>query len=233
MQRTSSLDYPVEKPMTLREQIVDFIKDSIVSGRLKPGERVPESDIAENLGISRTPIREAFRQLESEGFITVTPRKGAVVSPITDRDVKEFYEIKSLLEGYAARTACDKMTDKEIKRLESLNASMVKCEAKEDFKGFFRYDNDFHATFLRACGNDKLLAMVHGLVQQFERFRMTALSLPGRMEVSLKQHSDIIDAFKESNATKVETLVMANAEKGRDFLVEEILKEKSKHATNN
>ncbi len=233
MQRTGSLDYPLEKPMTLREQIVDFIKDSIVSGRLKPGERVPESEIAENLGISRTPIREAFRQLESEGFITVTPRKGAVVSPITDRDVKEFYEIKSLLEGYAARTACDKMTDKDIKRLEALNASMVKCEAKEDFKGFFRYDNDFHATFLRACGNDKLLTLVHALVQQFERFRMTALSLPGRMEVSLRQHSDIIDAFKQMNATKVETLVMANAEKGRDLLVEEILKEKSKHVTNN
>jgi DNA-binding GntR family transcriptional regulator len=233
MHKTSSLDYPLEKPMTLREQIVDFIKDSIVSGRLKPGERVPESEIAENLGISRTPIREAFRQLESEGFITVTPRKGAVVSAITDRDVREFYEIKSLLEGYAAKTACTKMTKSEIKRLEALNASMVKCEGKGDFKAFFRYDNDFHATFLKACGNDKLLAMVHGLVQQFERFRMTALSIPGRMEVSLKQHADIIEAFKVPDAELVQSLVVANAEKGRDLLVEEILREKSKHAPNN
>src|SRR5574340_89251 len=127
MEKVRVLDYPVERPLTLRERIVDFIKDAIISGTLKPGERVPEQEIAENFGISRTPIREAFRQLESEGFITVTPRKGAVVSPITDRDVSEFYDIKSLLEGYAARTACAKLTSREIKRLETLNAQMERC----------------------------------------------------------------------------------------------------------
>ncbi|MCK4739542.1 MAG: GntR family transcriptional regulator, partial [Deltaproteobacteria bacterium] len=90
------MDHSVEKPLTLRERIVEFIKDSITSARLKPGERVPEQEIAESFGISRTPIREAFRQLESEGFITFIPRKGAVVSEITAKDVSEFYSIKSL-----------------------------------------------------------------------------------------------------------------------------------------
>src|SRR3990172_7064464 len=115
------MDRPLEKPVTLRERIVDFVKDSIINGRLKPGERVPEHEIAENLGISRTPIREAFRQLESEGFITVTPRKGAIVSPITAKDVKDFYSIKSLLEGYAAREACKTFSDREIKKIKNLN----------------------------------------------------------------------------------------------------------------
>src|SRR4030067_452524 len=124
MEKAGVLDYPVEKPLTLRERIVDFIKDSVVSGRLKPGERVPEQEIAENLGISRTPIREAFRQLESEGFISVTPRKGAVVSPITDKDVNEFYAIKSLLEGFAAKTACPKLAQRDIKRLGRLHTPM-------------------------------------------------------------------------------------------------------------
>src|SRR3989338_6829835 len=127
MDKVRILDYPVERPLTLRERIVDFIKDSIISGRLRPGERVPEQEIAQSLGISRTPIREAFRQLESEGFISVTPRKGAVVSPITDKDVNEFYAIKSLLEGFAAKTACPKLAQKDIKRLESLNAQIAKC----------------------------------------------------------------------------------------------------------
>src|SRR4030067_1886998 len=124
MDKTRVLGYPVERPVTLRERIVDFIKDSVVSGRLKPGERVPEQEIAESFGISRTPIREAFRQLESEGFIPITPRKGAVVSPITDKDVSEFYEIKSLLEGKAATTACDKLTPRDIEKLGALNAKM-------------------------------------------------------------------------------------------------------------
>jgi DNA-binding GntR family transcriptional regulator len=90
MNKARILDYPVQKPLTLRERIVEFIKDAILSGKLAPGERVPEQEIAESFGISRTPIREAFRQLESEGFITVVPRKGAVVSAITAKDVADF-----------------------------------------------------------------------------------------------------------------------------------------------
>lgn len=232
MQRANTLEYPIEKPQTLRERIVDFIKDSIVSGSLKPGERVPEQEIAANFGISRTPIREAFRQLESEGFITVTPRKGAVVSPITDKDVSEFYAIKSLLEGYGARTACPKLTQKEMKRLESLNAQMEKAAAKNDVKAFFNLDSQFHDTFLIACGNEKLLALVHHLVQQFERFRITALALPGRMNESVRQHAAIVEAFRDGNAAIVGTLVMANAERGGGLLVEDILKERTKYGAN-
>lgn len=232
MEKIRILDYPVERPLTLRERIVDFIKDAVVTGRLKPGERVPEQEIAESFGISRTPIREAFRQLESEGFITVTPRKGAVVSPITDKDVSEFYEIKSLLEGFAARTACLTLTPKEIKRLETLNAQMEKYAERDDVKGFFKLDNQFHDTFLKACGNEKLCVLIHQLVQQFERFRITALALPGRMRDSVRQHFEIIEAFKTGNTVLVETLVKANAERGRDVLVEEILKEKTKNGPN-
>lgn len=229
MDKVKLLPYSVKKPLTLRERIVEFIKDAIVKGDLRPGERVPEQEIAESFGISRTPIREAFRQLESEGFITVTPRKGAVVSPITDKDVSEFYTIKSLLEGYAARTACEKLDAKAIKKLESLNAQMARYAEKDDVKNFFKLDNQFHDTFLTACGNDKLCGLVHQLVQQFERFRITALALPGRMKESVAQHEEIVKAFKEGNADLVETLVRANAERGGSTLVEEILKDKVKH----
>ncbi|VAV83715.1 Transcriptional regulator, GntR family, partial [hydrothermal vent metagenome] len=187
MKKTKLLDYPIERPLTLRERIVTFVKDSIINGRLKPGERVPEHEIAESFGISRTPIREAFRQLESEGFITVIPRKGAVVSPITIKDVSEFYSIKSLLEGYAAGMACAKFTEKELKRLSQINRQMQRCAAKNDVRGFYRLDNQFHEVFLSSCGNDKLCELAHQIAQQFERFRIMALSLPGRMKTSIKQ----------------------------------------------
>lgn len=226
------LNYPIEKPLTLRERIVEFVKDAVVEGRLKAGERVPEQEIAESLGISRTPIREAFRQLESEGFLTVTPRKGAVVSAITDKDVKEFYEIKSLLEGYAARTACTSLKSKDIKKLESLHQQMLKYAEKGDVKGFFRLDNQFHEIFLKASGNDKLCQLVATLVRQFERFRITALSLPGRMADSTKQHAEILEAFKARNSTLVDSLVRANAEQGGETLVQEILKEKMTNDAN-
>ena len=220
----------LKKPQTLRERIVDFIKDSIVSGSLKPGERVPEQEIAANFGISRTPIREAFRQLESEGFITVTPRKGAIVSPITDKDVSEFYAIKSLLEGYGAASACPKLQPKDIKRLESLNAHMEKAAARGDVKGFFNLDSQFHDTFLTACGNEKLLALVHQLVGQFERFRITALALPGAHErLGQATRRDRRRIQGSQRGPRENALVMANAERSGGLLVEDILKERTKY----
>ncbi len=105
---------PMEKHLTLREKILETIRDAIMTGALKPGEKVAEPDLAERFGISRTPIREAFRQLESEGYLTVIPRKGAVVTSFSPRDVEEFYAIKSILEGYAARRACEKLSVKDI-----------------------------------------------------------------------------------------------------------------------
>ncbi len=226
MGRLKLLEHHVERHQTLRERIVDFVKEAIIKGRLKPGERVPEPELAERFGISRTPIREAFRQLESEGFLIITPRKGAVVSPITDKDVREFYTIKSLLEGFAARSACQKLNDQEIKKMEELNEQMVKFAEKDEVKIFFELDNEFHHIFLNACGNDKLCTLVNNLVQQFERFRITSLSLPGRMKNSVKQHRGIIAAFKKRDNDLVDKLVRANAEQGGEVLVQKILKEK-------
>ncbi|MBE9532279.1 MAG: GntR family transcriptional regulator [Proteobacteria bacterium] len=225
MDKGQKLDYPIERHLTLRERIVEFIKDAVISGSLKPGERVPESEIAERFGISRTPIREAFRQLESEGFLMMTPRKGAVVSPITDKDVREFYAIKSLLEGYAAEQACIELTDKEIKKLQDLNDEMEKNEDKGNVKNFFKLDNQFHEVFIKASRNEKLCALIHQLVEQFERFRITALSLPGRMHNSVAQHKEIIEAIEDKNVALVSKLVRANAESNCEVLVSELLKE--------
>ena len=216
----------LERYQTLREKIVDYLKESIIKGHLKPGERIAEPELAEKFGVSRTPVREALRQLESEGFLTVLPRKGATVSPITDKDVQEFYAIKSLLEGYAARIACERMTEKDVRRMEELNEQMKVFAENEDVKSFFKCDNRFHDVFLKACGNDKLYNLVHSLVQQFERFRITALSVPGRMRDSVRQHEEIIDAFRRRDGERVEKLVKANAEKGAEILVQEIRKGK-------
>jgi len=209
----------------LRERIVDFVKEEIIKGHLKPGERVPEPELAERFGVSRTPIREAFRQLESEGFLTVTPRKGAVVSSITDKDVREFYTIKSVLEGFAAREACGNFSDSKVRKMETLNDQMERLAAKDDFKGFFKLDNQFHDIFLTACGNEKLYTLFNTLVQQFERFRITSLSQPGRMKNSVKQHRDIISAFRKRDEELVDRLVRANAEQGGEVLVQKIHKE--------
>ncbi len=206
--------------LTLREKILETIRDAILKGSLKPGEKVAEPELAERFGISRTPIREAFRQLESEGYLTVIPRKGAVVASLSERDVEEFYAIKSVLEGYAARMAAEKMTDKEIDRLEGINERLEKLAREGDVKTFFRVHNDFHECFIRSAGNDKLLELISQLLLKFNRLRMASLSLPGRMEISVQEHRKIIEAFKNRQGAQAESLVTKTAAYGGQLLIQ-------------
>nr|WP_320114624.1 GntR family transcriptional regulator [uncultured Desulfuromonas sp.] len=211
---------PIERHQTLREKILENIRDAILKGTLKAGERVSEPDLAERYGISRTPIREAFRQLESEGYLTVVPRKGAVVTALTERDVEEFYSIKSILEGYAARLAAEKLTDKDIDRLKTINTRLAKLASAGDVKTFFRVHNEFHEQFIRASGNEKLLELIQQLLKKFDRLRIASLSLPGRMEISVQEHEKIIDAFESHDGDTADRLVRKNAAYGGQVLLQ-------------
>jgi DNA-binding GntR family transcriptional regulator len=211
----------LEKHLTLRERILETIRDAILSGALRPGEKVAEPELADRFGISRTPIREAFRQLESEGYLTVIPRKGAVVVSFSEKDIEEFYAIKSILEGYAARRACEKMADREIERLTAINDKLRQFAEAGDVKNFFKVHNDFHDLFLRAGGNETLLELINNLVKKFQRLRIASLSIPGRMLLSVQEHEKIIEAFRRRNAELAERLVRKNAEDGGRVLMEQ------------
>jgi DNA-binding GntR family transcriptional regulator len=210
---------PMEKHLTLREKILENIRDAIISGSLKAGSRVSEPELAERYGISRTPIREAFRQLESEGYLTVIPRRGAVVSTFSQKDVEEFYAIKSILEGYAARQACEKLSNKELDRLQAINDRLSELASHDDIKTFFKIHNDFHDLFIKAADNEKLRELITGVVNRFQRLRLMSLSLPGRMMISVQEHEKIIDAFRKKDGVAAETLVRKNAEFGGKVLL--------------
>jgi len=210
----------IEKHLTLREKILENIRDAIISGALKAGSRVSEPELAERYGISRTPIREAFRQLESEGYLTVIPRRGAVVSEFSEKDVEEFYAIKSILEGYAARRACDKLSPRDLDRLQSINNRLAELAQHDDIKTFFRVHNDFHDLFIKAADNEKLRDLITSLVTRFQRLRLMSLSLPGRMTISVQEHEKIIEAFRSRDGDAAETLVRKNAEYGGRVLMD-------------
>jgi len=210
----------MEKHLTLREKILETIRDAIIAGALKPGEKVAEPELADRFGISRTPIREAFRQLESEGYLTVIPRKGAVVVSFSEKDVEEFYAIKSILEGYAARRACENLTLKELEKLQTVNAKLRQMANDTDFKHFFKVHNDFHELFIRAADNEKLYDLIMNLVGKFQRLRIASLSLPGRMHISVAEHEKIIEAFRNKDADLAEKLVRKNAEYGGKVLMQ-------------
>jgi DNA-binding GntR family transcriptional regulator len=219
---TERTRFAVERHQTLREKIVESMREAIIKGTLKAGERLAESDIAERFGISRTPVREAFRQLESEGFLVVAPRRGAVVSAITQKDVMEFYAIKGILEGYAARVATPKLRARDIKAMEELNNRLEEYANKNDAGECFRLHNQFHEVFVRACGNEKLYELVQNLVRRFQRFRLS-LSITGKLDESIEQHRAIVKAFASRNADLAERLVKENAVYGGETLIREVL----------
>ncbi len=208
---------------TLREEIVDILREAIIKNKLKPGTKISEMELAEEYGISRTPVREALWQLESEGFVKIIPRKGAVVATITEEDVRNFYELRALLESYAATRTLDKMTEKDIKKLESLNKKMEKAYKAGDVKELYRAHNEFHKQLIKHCENKLLLQILENLYQRFQRFRWY-LTLLKKMEGSIEQHWQIIDAIKRRDREAVAELVKENAYYGIETLIREVLK---------
>jgi len=205
---------------TLREKIVEVLRDAIIRQKIRPGERITELEVAERFGISRTPIREAFRQLESEGFLTIVPRKGAVVSDIKEQDIRDFYEIKGILEGYAARRAVELMTEKDIVRLEQFNFEIEECAKRQDDSGMNRAHNAFHELILETCGNRKIQQVVAGLARQFLRFRFYVATLV-HIDDILREHADIVAAIRSGDGARAETCMKVNAQLGLEVLLQE------------
>ncbi len=214
----------LNKNRTLRESIADALRDSIMQGQLKPGVKISEPALASQFGISRTPVREAFRQLDSEGFLQVLPRRGARVAPLSEKDVREFYEIKAELESYAARLATSRLTEKEIDRMEFLNNQMETFHREKDYKKVFNLHNEFHEVFIRAGGNEQLHHLLQMLASKFQRFRIL-LTIAGKSEGSIAQHREIIEAFRSKNPDKAARLVAENAIFGKEVIISEILGE--------
>lgn len=219
----------IERHQTLREKILETIRDAILKGTLKPGEKVAEPELAERFGISRTPIREAFRQLESEGYLTVVPRKGAVVAALSEQDVQEFYAIKSILEGYAAELAATRLTEKNIDKLQTINEKLKTLAAEGDVKAFFRTHGEFHDLFVRAAGNHKLAELITQLGLKFNRLRMASLSVKGRMDISVAEHDRLIEAFKNQDGDQAENLVKKTAAIGGKVLLESMTEAEGGH----
>jgi DNA-binding GntR family transcriptional regulator len=209
--------------LTLRERIADAIRDDIIKGRLKAGQRVSEPELAARYGISRTPVREAFRQLAAEGFLQLTPRKGVRIAFLTEKDVTEFYELKSVLEGYAARIAAEKIQEKDLQKMEQLNEQIAKLHEHGDLKKIAKVHGDFHNIFLEASGNDQLQSTVSQLASRFQRFTIL-LALAGKNMEAVAQHREIIDAFRKRDADRAEQLVKANAFLGKELMIKEVLR---------
>lgn len=191
---------------SLRGRVFNRIREDILSGKYHRGEELKETAIATNLGVSRTPVREALRQLELEGLVNIIPNKGAYVMGITTKDVKDIYQIRSLLEGLCARWATDKVTDEELVELEE-NIYLTDFHAKKEHHDqVLELDNKFHELMYKISGSNILEHVLSDFHHYVERVRKITMASNNRAFESNEEHKKIVDAMKMKDADKAQVL---------------------------
>lgn len=194
----------------LGDIVFEFLRDAILTGKLKPGERLMEIALAEKLGVSRTPVREAMKKLEQENFIEMVPRKGAYVADINAKDMLDVLEIRALLEGFASSLAATRMSEKEVKDLERLVEKFEKAIVAQDKESMIETDNKFHDLIYRSTRNDKLTEIIKGLQDQFHRFRIIYFSEFDDYAQIAEGHKLILKAIKNQDSQTARQLAEAH-----------------------
>lgn len=194
----------------LREIVFESMRDAILSGVLEPGERLMEIQLAEEMGVSRTPVREAIRKLELENFVVMIPRKGAYVAGVSSKDVADVFEIRSALEGLAAGLAAERITEDELEQMERVLFYRANAAGEMDLEQIVKSDTDFHALVYSASRNERLIQILANLREQIQRFRATSLAVPGRNKLALEEHRMIVEALRKHDSEEAQSLAMAH-----------------------
>ena len=205
----------------LGQHVFDNLKQAIIRGNIAPGEWLVESHIAEMLGISRTPVREAIHKLERERLIERQPRGGFTVLGLNRDDIEETFGIRSVLEGYAARLATLKHQPKELKALEKKIEQYTQCLHKKQMDALPGINTEFHELLYDISKSPRLIHMINGLRDQIYRFRQIILKNKKLANISNEDHIQMLKFMHQRDAEKVESLVREHILRGRDVVLKE------------
>lgn len=193
-----STDLEADQP-TLAQTVARDLEEDILAGRLRPRERLIESDLADRFSVSRAPVREALRMLEREGLVSRSPRGLQVSEPSLD-EVREAFEVLADLEELYTRRAVPRLAPQDVKRMKSLLAEMSAAAADDDVKRYSAANDQFHGVLRDACPNRTLIRLIASVAKKTSRFRRMAMSMPGRLSHSLPEHKKILEAVVAGDA---------------------------------
>ncbi|QDR83286.1 GntR family transcriptional regulator [Sporomusa termitida] len=206
----------------LREVVAETLREAIVNGTLKPGERLMEIQLAEELGVSRTPVREAIRKLELEGFVVMIPRRGTYVADLSIKDINEVFEIRTALDVLAAGLAVERITEDELEQLERLLVEIGELIEEDDADKIVESDSQFHDILYRASRNDRLVGIINNLREQFTRFRSISIQYPGRMQKSVEEHRRLVEAIASRDTDLAQQLAREHMENSEQTLLQDL-----------
>ena len=183
--------------LPLRDVVFNTLRQASLRGEFKPGERLMEIQLANKLGVSRTPIREAIRKLELEGLVIMIPRKGAEVADITEKSLRDVLEVRKALEELAVQLACEKITQEELEELEKAGENFKKVlNRSKDITEVAEADVRFHDVIYMATDNQKLIHLLNKLREQMYRYRVEYLKNPDVHEQLIQEHEEIVYHIK-------------------------------------
>lgn len=200
------LQKEVSDKYSLRGRVFHKIREDILEGKYETGEPIREVAVSQDLGVSRTPVREALKQLELEGLVTSIPNKGTVVAGITEQDIIDIYAIRSLIEGLAARWAAKKITEKQLKELEEIIELTEFYTTKHNMEHLHELDTRFHEIIYEASNSKPLRHILSDFHHYVQRTRMESIATPGRAQKSTQEHKAILEAIKKRDPEEAERL---------------------------
>ena len=183
--------------MPLRDLVFTTLRQAILKGELQPGERLMEIQLADKMGVSRTPIREAIRKLEKEGLVNMIPRKGAEVAGISEKMLRDVLEVRMTLEKLAYKLALENIKPEDIERMEETEKAFVKAVQEGNIVDMTAADEQFHFIIYDVAGNDKLKELLYNLKENMYRYRMEYLKDENYRKALVEEHAHLIECFRK------------------------------------
>ena len=183
--------------LPLRDVVFNTLRQAILKGELAPGERLMEIQLAERLGVSRTPIREAIRKLELEGLVLMIPRKGAEVARISEKSLRDVLEVRRSLEELAIELACQRMSEDDMAELERVQGNFKSAVSSGDAMRIAESDEAYHDVIYKGTYNDRLVQILNNLREQMYRYRLEYIKDEDKRQILLLEHDNILKAVKQ------------------------------------
>lgn len=220
-----NLEMEMDEYLPLRDVVFNTLRRAILKGELKPGERLMEITLADKLGVSRTPIREAIRKLELEGLVVMAPRKGAKVASITERDLSDVLEVRKGMEVLAISLACKRITGEELEKLETIEQSFQKLIESGNLTELAEMDVKFHDTIYQATNNQRLVQLLNNLREQMYRYRMEYLKDIAVRRTLAEEHKAICRALRERDEQQAEQYVSIHIDNQQKAIIRSLNQE--------
>lgn len=223
-----NLQIKMDEFLPLRDVVFNTLRQAILTGELKPGERLMEIHLAERLGVSRTPIREAIRKLELEGLVTMIPRRGAEVAQITEKSMNDVLEVRRAVDALCVELACERITQEELDKLKTACDLFEKAVGTGDVKQIAQADVNLHDIIVQATGNQRLVQLVNTLSEQMYRYRFEYIKDFSQHERLVEEHRIIYESLVNKDQETACNAAKEHIDNQKKAIIRQIRLEKEK-----